>query len=160
MPSVWHHMSAASSSQLVSRALPWLLLLYCGASLLHFVHNGEYLADYPNLPQWISRASIYLAWALIFMIGLCGYLLLRRNRTAPGLTLLAIYAALGLDGLLHYGRAPMAAHTFGMNLTIWTEVVAAAVALAAVVWLAACRLLPRSEEGARSSRRTRQRPTA
>jgi hypothetical protein len=99
MPSVRHHMSAASSSQLVGRALPWLLLLYCGASLPHFVHNAEYLGDYPNLPQWISRASNYLAWAVIFMIGLCGYLLLRRNRTALGLILLAIYAALGLDGL-------------------------------------------------------------
>jgi hypothetical protein len=132
-------MAAASSSPFVGRALPWLLLLYCGASLLHFAHNAEYLADYPNLPQWLSRASIYLAWAVIFMIGLSGYLLWRRNRTAPGLMLLAIYTALGLDGLLHYGRAPMAAHTFGMNLTIWTEVVAAAVALAAVLWLSACR---------------------
>jgi hypothetical protein len=123
----------------VDRALPWLLLLYCGASLLHFAHNAENVADYPNLPLWISRAWIYRAWSAISLIGRSGYLLLRRNRMAPGLILLAIYTALGLDGLLHYGRAPMAAHTFGMNLTIWTEVVAAAVAFAAVLWLVACR---------------------
>jgi hypothetical protein len=134
-------MATTGPSAFVDRALPWLLLLYCGASLLHFVHNAEYLADYPNLPLWISRASIYLAWGMIFLIGLCGYLLWRHQRTAAGLTLLSIYTALGLDGVLHYARAPMAAHTFGMNLTIWTEVAAAAVALAAVLWLAACRLL-------------------
>src|SRR5262245_28033274 len=137
-------MSVASTSPFAGRALLWLLLLYCGASLLHFAHNAEYLADYPDLPHWISRTSIYLAWAVIFMIGLCGYLLWRRERSVPGLILLGIYTSLGFDGLLHYGRAPMAAHTFGMNLTIWMEVVAAAVALAAVLWLAACRLLPRS----------------
>lgn len=108
------------------------------------MHNAEYLADYPNLPAWISRGSIYLAWCSILAIGLCGYLLFRRSHTVVGLILLAIYTALGLDGLLHYDRAPIAAHTFGMNLTIWTEVVAAALALGAVLWIAASLLLPRS----------------
>ena len=37
----WH------TSGLAEWALPWLLLLYCVASLLHFVHNAEYVADYP-----------------------------------------------------------------------------------------------------------------
>ena len=55
--------------------MPWLLLLYCGASLLHFAHNAEYVADYPNLPGWISRHSIYVAWCAIFLTGFCGYLL-------------------------------------------------------------------------------------
>ena len=119
--------------------MPWLLLLYW-RGLLRFVHNAEYVADYPNLPAWLSRASIYLAWCAIFAIGLGGYLLFHRRRTLPGLALLAIYTTLGLDGLLHYGRAPMSAHAFGMNLTIWTEVVTAALALGAVLWLAACRV--------------------
>jgi hypothetical protein len=139
------HMTITGTSALARRALPWLLLLYCGASLLHFAHNAEYVADYPNLPDWISSASIYLAWSVIFMIGLWGYLLFHRNHTVVGLTLLAIYTALGLDGLLHYGRAPISAHTFDMNLTIWTEVVTAAVALGAVLRLAVHRLLTRTD---------------
>jgi hypothetical protein len=138
-------MTGGRTSALANRALPWFLLLYCGASLLHFAHNAEYVADYPNLPHWISRASIYLAWAAIFTIGLCGYLLFRRRRTTLGLILLAIYTALGLDGLLHYGRAPISAHSLGMNLTIWTEVVAATAALAAVLLVGAGRLSLRSE---------------
>ena len=137
-------MTRADTPALAGRALPWLLLLYCGASFLHFVHNAEYLADYPNLPAWISRASIYIAWCAIFAMGLGGYRLFRRSQALLGLILLAIYTALGLDGLLHYGRAPISAHTFGMNLTIWTEVVAAALALGAVLWIAASRLLRRS----------------
>ena len=136
-------MTAHRIPALAHRALPWLLLIYCGASVLHFVHNAEYVADYPNLPHWISRASIYLSWVIIFTIGLCGYLLFRLKRTTLGLILLAIYAALGLDGLLHYGRAPISAHSFSMNLTIWTEVVAAAAALAAILLVAAGRRAPR-----------------
>jgi hypothetical protein len=49
---------------------------------------------------------------------------------------LTLYAALGLDGLLHYGRAPMSAHSAGLNLTIWTEVVAAAALLFAIATIA------------------------
>ena len=131
---------ADADTTLAGRALPWLLLLYCGASLLHFAHNAEYVADYPNLPGWISRASIYGAWCAIFLTGLCGYVLLRRGRTMIGLILLVIYTALGLDGLLHYGRASISSHTFGMNLTIWNEVLTAALALGAVLWLAASHL--------------------
>lgn len=130
--------------QRAHRALPLLLLLYCAASLLHFAHNAEYLADYPNLPGWLSRGHVYASWGVILIIGACGYLLFRRGRPLTGLMLLAIYTALGLDGLLHYGRAPISSHTFGMNLTIWTEVVAAAMALAAVLWIAVSHVLQRS----------------
>jgi hypothetical protein len=119
--------------------LPWLLLLYCGASLLHFAHNAAYVAAYPNLPEWISPASINLAWCAISAIGLGGYLLVRRGLTLPGLFVLAVYTILGLDGLLHYGRAPISEHTLGMNLTIWAEVVTAALALGVVLWLAVYR---------------------
>lgn len=122
------------------RALPWLLLLYCGASLLHFAHNAEYVAAYPNLPDWITRSSVYASWLAILLVGVGGYLLLRRGWTLIGLLLLAIYTALGLDGLLHYGRAPMSAHSLGMNLTIWIEVLAAAVVLAVVLLLLASHL--------------------
>ncbi len=133
-------MVTSKFSGIVVRALPWLLLLYCGASLLHFVHNAEFIADYPNLPLWISRNVIYFTWFAIFAIGLCGYFLYRSRYTTIGLVLLAIYATLGLDGLLHYSRAPIEAHAVGMNATIWIEVVTALMALAAVSCIAAERL--------------------
>jgi len=118
------------------RALPWLLLLYCAASLLHFWHNAEYVADYPNLPRWITGASVYATWLVIALFGLTGYLLFRRRHRMVGLGLLAVYAAFGFDGLLHYTRAPRSAHTLAMNVTILAEVITAGVALSVVAWLA------------------------
>jgi hypothetical protein len=44
------------------RLLPWLFALYAAATLLHFAHNGHYLARYPNLPASWSGASVYAAW--------------------------------------------------------------------------------------------------
>jgi hypothetical protein len=56
--------------------------------------------------------------------------LLLRGFRAAGLALIALYALLGFDGLLHYLLAPLAAHSVAMNLTIWIEVAAAAALLA------------------------------
>ena len=124
--------------------LPWLLVLYTAASLLHFAHNAEYLALYPNLPASWSRADVYLAWCGVTTAGLLGYLLLRAGHRRPGLTGLAIYGVLGFGGLLHYARAPMTHHTATMNFTIWTEVAAAALLLINVAIIAGSRRRVRS----------------
>jgi len=113
--------------------LTGLLLFYVAASFLHFAHNAEYLGDYPNLPAWITRTAVYLAWAGLALLGILGFVLYRKGRQLTGLLLLGLYAAFGFDGLLHYTRAPVDAHTGAMNFTIWFEVVAAAVLLFAVV---------------------------
>ena len=120
----------------------WLggpLLLYVAASLLHFVHNAEYLADYPNLPAWLDRADVYLAWLGLAAIGAAGWALYRFGWRLAGLLLIGVYAGFGFDGLLHYTRAPVAAHTQAMNFTIWFEVAAAAVLLLGVLTLVARR---------------------
>jgi hypothetical protein len=119
------------------RLLVWLLLLYGAASLLHFAHNAEYLADYPNLPAWLSRSQVYGVWLCITALGAVGYFVYRKVHEFGGLVLMGVYAALGFDGLLHYGRAPMAEHTAGMNLSIGFEVVAAVLLFCAILLLAA-----------------------
>jgi hypothetical protein len=124
--------------------LPWLLALYAAASLLHFTHNAEYLAQYPNLPASWTRADVYLAWCGVTMIGLVGYGLYLAGLTRIALTVLALYAACGFDGLLHYTRAPMAHHTAAMNVTIWAEVAAATVLLINVAGVAAGRIRRRA----------------
>ena len=116
-----------------------LAALYCIASLAHFVHNAEYLAQYPNMPAWLSRSRVYASWLAISAIGATGLLLTRSRHVVPGLLLVAIYAGLGFDGLAHYALAPIASHTFAMNATIWCEVAAAALLLAATLrclWIA------------------------
>lgn len=99
---------------------------YCLASLIHFAHNAEFLAQYPNMPAWLTRSHVYGAWLLITGIGVIGLAVVRSRFFPVGLVLLAIYAALGFDGLLHYRLAPISAHTVAMNLTIGFEVAAAA----------------------------------
>jgi len=102
-----------------------LVAAACGsASLTHFAHNAEFCGDYPNLPAWITRGSVWLAWAVITLVGGAGVWLFRVGQRKAGLGLLAVYGALGCDGLGHYSLAPMARHTAMMNFAIWFEVVA------------------------------------
>jgi hypothetical protein len=121
------------NSSETAKVLPWLVVLYTAASLLHFTHNAEFLDAYPNLPSWISRSSIYITWVGIAAIGALGYALVRYGQEISGLAVLALYACLGFDGLLHYTRAPFDAHTTAMNLSILFEVAAAALLLVAVI---------------------------
>lgn len=56
------------------------------------------------------------------------------GRTAA--LLLAVYGALGLDGLGHYTLALCSEHTLMMNLTIWLEAVAGVVLAGGALWFA------------------------
>lgn len=109
-----------------------ILPMYCAASLFHFMHNAVFIEDYPNLPGWITVAGVYITWCGITSIGVAGYLLLHRHHRLTGLAVIAVYGAFGLDGLTHYTLAPISAHTFTMNLSIWLEAVTAALVLIAV----------------------------
>jgi hypothetical protein len=107
--------------------LELLLMLHIAASLIHFIHNAEFISDYPNLPSWITRANVYAVWLVITAGGALGYAIYRLLNRTMGVVILSVYAAIGLDGLLHYARAPMGAHTHGMNFTIWLEALSAAI---------------------------------
>ena len=113
--------------------LACLLLAYAAASLIHFIHNAEFLADYPNLPSSWSRADVYLVWLGMTTVGVIGWLLVARGRLLAGLAVLVVYAGLGIDSLGHYVLAPFSAHSMAMNSTILVEVTAAALVLAEVL---------------------------
>jgi hypothetical protein len=115
--------------------LPWVFVLYAAATLLHFAHNAEYLAQYPHLPPSWSRADVYAAWGALMALGLAGYGLYGLGGRGVGLVILGVYATLGFGGLLHYTRAPMAHHSAMMNLTIWAEALAGSLLLANVLVL-------------------------
>jgi len=44
---------------------PHLLGLYTFASFLHFAHNRVRLADYPNMPGWITPSGVLGTWLVI-----------------------------------------------------------------------------------------------
>ena len=123
----------AFSKSMREKPLEWLvfalLIAYSLASLLHYSHNAIYLERYPNMPAWITRSGVFAAWGVVAGIGLCGLLLLRYVNRLAGLVMLGVYAVLGFDGLAHYCLAPISAHSFDINFTIWAEVLAAAALL-------------------------------
>jgi|RhiMetdeSRZDD1v2_1073273.scaffolds.fasta_scaffold20517_5 hypothetical protein len=118
---------------LTNRSLFALVLIHAAASLVHFVHNATFLADYPNMPGWISPGVVYGVWLAQAAVGAAGVLLLLRGRMI-GLALIATYAVFGFGGLDHYTLASMSAHTFAMNATIWLEFATGALLLAFVAW--------------------------
>ena len=103
------------------------------ATLLHHVHNAEYLADYPNLPASLTRSSVYAAWLAEALFGVAGFILFAKGWKRTGLALLGIYALYALGGLAHYYLAPVGAHSLAMNATIWLEAGTGALLLAAVL---------------------------
>lgn len=117
----------------IQKTLLALLLLYGMASLIHFVHNAEFLTDYPNLPDTWTRLGVYYAWIGVTATGVCGWLLLNRGYPILGLLVLAIYAVFGLDSLGHYVVARMSEHTLAMNVTIMLEVIAASMVLIVIL---------------------------
>ena len=130
-----------------TKQLPKVLLALTAAyfltSLGHFSHNAEFICEYPNLPAWLTSAQVYGVWAAITSVGATGLLLMRKQFMAAGLLLMAIYAALGFDGLGHYALAPLELHPLMANVTILSEVVAAAILLAVTLWLLALHMLRR-----------------
>ena len=126
-----------STKPRVATMIMALLLVYGAASLIHFTHNAEFLADYPNMATWLSRSAIYGAWIGVTALGICGYWLVRRGYRVAGLCAIAAYAALGFDSLTHYVLAPFEHHSVAMHLTIWLEVGAAGLLLATVAWFMA-----------------------
>lgn len=112
------------------------MLAYAAASLLHHAHNAAFLADYPSMPAWLTPAGVWAAWLATTAVGVAGWFAVRRGHRLVGLGTLALYGALGLYGLAHYGVAPMSAHTPGMHLTIGLEVATGALVMIAVARLA------------------------
>ena len=98
-----------------------LLAVYFVASLVHFAHNAEFIAFYPNMPTWLTRENVYLAWLAVTSVGVAGVVAARFGLGALGALLLGAYGALGLDGLQHYTLALCSEHTLAANVTIWFE---------------------------------------
>lgn len=122
-----------------SKRLMTLILLYMTASLIHFIHNAEFLISYPGLPGSWTRAGVYLAWLGMTCVGVVGLFSLTRGFTVFGLLAIGVYSVMGMDSLGHYVVAPFSSHTAAMNVTILLEVCTAALLLAEVMRLALSR---------------------
>lgn len=104
------------------RRLTVLMLTFAIASLIHFIHNAEFVSDYPGLPKNWTTNGVYGAWVAMTLFGTFALVLSRTKHQAIGLALVIIYAICGLDSLGHYWVAPFSAHTTMMNVSILIEV--------------------------------------
>jgi len=130
-----HRTQTALISASFPRHIQALVVVYFVASLAHFTHNAEFIEFYPNLPRWITRETVYLAWLTITGVGVAGLIALRLRLPALGAMLIGLYGAFGLDGLAHYTLALCSEHTFATNATIWFEVVTGmALLLTSMAW--------------------------
>lgn len=111
------------------KAVRVLVALYFLASVAHFSHNAEYIAFYPGMPSSIGREAVYLAWLGITSVGALSFTAFRFGFHRAAILLLAVYGALGLDGLAHYTLALCSEHTLVANMTIWSEALAGALVM-------------------------------
>ncbi|WP_457417738.1 hypothetical protein [Roseateles sp. P5_E7] len=107
----------------VPRSMLLLMSTYFAASLAHFSHNAQYIAFYPGMPAWLTPGKVWLFWFAVTGVGLAALAFARLGLLAIALLTLAVYGALGLDGLLHYTLGLCSQHTLIANLTIWAEAV-------------------------------------
>jgi len=112
---------------LLPKHIWFLLALYCCASFVHFAHNAEYIAFYPNMPRWITRENVYWVWLAITVPGVAALAAAAFGWRAVAALLLIAYGTFGLDGLGHYALALCSQHTLAMNFTIWFEVLAGSI---------------------------------
>lgn len=117
-----------------------LVMVYFIASLAHFAHNAEYIAFYPNMPAWLTREKVYMAWLGITCIGVSGLVIARFGPHAMAALLVGVYGAFGLDGLAHYTLALCSEHTLATNITIWAEAITGFLLLLASTMLLGRRL--------------------
>jgi len=116
-----NHVHAVLKASALPGYLWALVAVYFVASLAHFAHNAEYIAFYPNMPAWLTREKVYLAWLGITFVGVSGLAVFRFGLPALGAALVGAYGAFGLDGLAHYTLALCSEHTLATNITIWSE---------------------------------------
>ncbi len=117
-------MKRQTTSSLIPGYVWGLVALYCIASLLHFSHNAEYIAFYPDLPLWLTREKVYLAWFAVSSVGLVGVALAATGWPITAAVFFVAYGLSGLDGLGHYTLALCSEHTIATNLTIAFEALA------------------------------------
>ncbi|MDH4450032.1 MAG: hypothetical protein QE265_05500 [Rhodoferax sp.] len=110
-----------------------LLAFYALANSLHFASNGDFIAYYPYMPEWMSAERVYFVWMGVTGIGLTGLVLGLSGRFWISRPLLALYGLCGLDGLFHYSLDLCKDHDLLTNFLIVSEALLGISLFAAVV---------------------------
>jgi hypothetical protein len=111
--------------------------LVVGASVavtaFHFTDNYVSIETYPQ-PDWVSKASVLIAWPIFTALGIAGYLLYRRERFILANGFLLAYSYAGLSSLGHLlSGSPDEFTTRGL-VSVLADGVVGSLVLAVAIW--------------------------
>lgn len=107
-----------------NRILLLALLIVNGIStILHYSDNFLFYDKYPQ-PTWITPDSIYLAWSVLTIFGVVGYLLYVKGLFLAAYACLGIYSITGLSSPGHYFYSAQHVFSGKMHLLIWSDAIA------------------------------------
>jgi hypothetical protein len=112
-----------------------LLIVNAISTILHYTDNFVFYEKYPQ-PTWITPDGIYLAWIVLTILGIFGYVFYARDAFWTAYLCLGIYSITGISSPAHYFYP--AHHVFSqkMHFLIWTDAIAGISLLFFILWSA------------------------
>lgn len=120
------------------RLVRWVVVSSIAITALHYSDNFVSIHDYPA-PGWIQRQTIVLAWSLLTLVGVAGYVLWRDGRRVAGGLYLIVYSFTGLSSLGHYSSGHPGDFTMKMHVFIWMDALVGLAVAVCALWILAAR---------------------
>ena len=123
------------SQKTLQNLLLSILIVNAISTILHYTDNFVNYDKYPQ-PNWITPDSIYLAWIVLTIFGIAGYLFYVKNAWWTAYLCLGIYSITGISSPAHYFYPAHHAFSEKMHLLIWTDAIAGISLLFFILWSA------------------------
>jgi hypothetical protein len=115
----------------------WLLVILLTNLIstgIHYWDNYISFDRYP-VPTWITLDGVWISWLLLTIVGGLGYWLYCQQKWwLAAYICLTIYVSTGASTPLHYLYAPMSHFMMRMNISIWSDGLAALLLILFLVW--------------------------
>lgn len=114
----------------------WLLVILLANLIstgIHYWDNYVYFDRYP-VPDWITVDGVWISWLLLTIVGSLGYWLYCQRKWWLAYLCLVIYVSTGASTPLHYLYAPMSHFMIRMNISIWSDGLAALLLIIFLIW--------------------------
>ena len=112
----------------------WVVLASVVVTALHYTDNYISIEEYPQ-PDWIHRETVLIAWLLLTLVGIAGYMLFHAGRTLAAGFYLLVYSYTGTSSLGHYPFGGAEDFTTRMHLFIWTDAIVGFLVAGCALWI-------------------------
>lgn len=100
-----------------------LLIINAISTILHYTDNFLFSERYPQ-PSWMTPDSIYIAWIVLTIFGIVGYLLYVKEIFWAAYVCLEIYSITGISSPGHYFYSAQHIFSGKIHLLIWMDAIA------------------------------------